>query len=373
MDLIATSPLRRLGSRALTDVRQAPINPLHWYAVASSQELTAEPMAVTLWHQPIVLYRNSQGQVHALENRCPHRQVRLSEGHVSGDDIVCAYHGWQFNAGGACSHVPYLEASQKLPTCKIHSFPVREQDGFIWVFPGDPSYLEGQAVAPLSLPEWDHLNYIATLSVIDVDCHFSFLIENLMDMYHGHLHADLQAWTEPVLRSLEHTEMRVDAHYDAQSYYRINKIWSVSQLFIPALRQLHSEPLDVSYVYPNWVATLGQDFKICCLFCPTSEVHTRAYLIHFTSLQAFHRLHKLPVWFRRWIKNSLFGAAQAMLDGLVAQDVLMLEQEQQAYQQHPELKGPELNRALIEVQRLIRHQGMMTAADSSKKAASDRG
>lgn len=43
--------------------------------------------------------------------------------------------------------------------------------------------------------------------------------------------------------------------------------------------------------------------------------------IHFTSLNAFWRLHKLPVWFRRFVKDSLFGAAQKLLDGLVRQDV----------------------------------------------------
>ncbi|MEL6384942.1 MAG: aromatic ring-hydroxylating dioxygenase subunit alpha, partial [Cyanobacteria bacterium J06626_18] len=116
------------------------------------------------------------------------------------------------------------------------------------------------------------------------------------------------------------------------------------------------EDLNVSYVYPNWVSTLGKDFKICCLFCPIGPTHTRAYLIHFTSLQAFHRLHKLPVPFRRWLKNSLFGSAQKMLDGLIEQDVQMLEQEQQAYLQNPGYKGPELNRALVSVQKLIRQQ-----------------
>jgi hypothetical protein len=45
-----------------------------------------------------------------------------------------------------------------------------------------------------------------------------------------------------------------------------------------------------------------------------------------------------------------------MLDGLVAQDILMLEQEQSAYSANPDYKGPELNRALISVQRLIRQQ-----------------
>ncbi|WP_242028251.1 aromatic ring-hydroxylating dioxygenase subunit alpha [Pseudanabaena sp. FACHB-2040] len=339
-----------------TPLRQLGISPNHWYVLARSSELQANPLGLTLWQQPIVLYRDRNGQVHALEDRCPHRQVKLSQGQVNGSEIVCAYHGWHFNAAGACSHVPYLEANQKLPSCTLRTYPVREQDGFIWVFPGDLAQLDAQKIEPLSLPEWDHLNYIATVSMIDVQAHYSFLIENLMDMYHGHLHQDYQAWTQPVLQSLDATDARVDAHYQAQSYYRIDKIWSISQLFIPALRQLHPEPLDVSYAYPNWVATLGQDFKICCLFSPVNVTHTRAYLIHFTSLQAFPNLHKQPQWFRHWLKTRLFGSAQKMLDGLVEQDVVMLEQEQQAYLEAPHRKGPELNRALVSVQKLIRQQ-----------------
>lgn len=356
MDLITSQSQGISSELASIDLRHAAINPHNWYAVARSSDLNEHPIAINLWHQPIVLYRNRKGQVQALENRCPHRQVNLSDGHVSGDEIICAYHGWRFDSTGACSYIPYLEAHQKLPKSRIRSYLAQEKHGFIWVYPGNSSHSGENSTAPLSIPEWDDLNHIATVSLIDVKCHFSFLIENLMDMYHGHLHDDLQAWTDPVLRTLEQGENRVDAHYDAQSYYRIDKIWSVLQLFIPSMRQLHSESLDVSYVYPNWIARLGNEFKIYCLFCPISETHTRAYLIHFTSLEAFHRLHKLPKWFRAWIKNSLFGAAQKMLDGLVEQDVLMLEQEQQAYSEHPKRKGLELNRAIISVQRLIRQQ-----------------
>ncbi|MDA0268893.1 MAG: aromatic ring-hydroxylating dioxygenase subunit alpha [Cyanobacteria bacterium] len=340
----------------LAHLRQLGINPNHWYAVARSTEVTTASVGVTLWEQAIVLFRDQQGAIQALEDRCPHRQVLLSHGEVIDGELECIYHGWRFSAEGNCTHVPYLAEHQKLPTCTIRRYPVREQQGFIWVFPGDPERLAAAGMEPLELPEWDHLNYIATVSIIEVEAHYSFLIENLMDMYHGRLHDDFQAWANPVLADLSESPGCVDVHYDAESYYRIDKIWSVSQLFFPALRKLHPEDLYVSYPYPNWVSTLGQDFKICCLFCPVSPTHTRAFLIHFTSLQAFHRLHKLPVAFRRWIKNSLFGAAQTMLDGLVAQDVLMLEQEQRAYLSNPQRKGPELNRAIVAVQRLIQSQ-----------------
>ncbi|HEY9671826.1 MAG TPA: aromatic ring-hydroxylating dioxygenase subunit alpha [Waterburya sp.] len=344
----------KIGSVAQhLDIRQLGINPNHWYVVARSSEVQTQPLGVTLWNQAIVLYRDDKGAVHALEDRCPHRQVKLSHGCVIGDRIECSYHGWQFKSKGECVAVPYLAANQKLPNCKIRCYPVQEQDGFIWLFPGNADAASQQL---MGVPEWELLNYIATVSVIECKAHYSFLIENLMDMYHGHLHQDLQAWTDAMLEDIQEDANRVDAHYQAKSYYKIDKIWSISQLFFPALRRLHPEPLDVSYVYPHWVSTLGKDFKIYCLLCPVSETATRAYLIHFTSLNAFWRLHKLPVWFRRFVKNSCFGSAQKLLDGLVRQDVQMIEEEQQAYLSNPEQRNYELNRALVSVQRLIRSQ-----------------
>ncbi|MBD2593000.1 aromatic ring-hydroxylating dioxygenase subunit alpha [Nostoc spongiaeforme FACHB-130] len=335
-----------------SDVRQLGINPNHWYVVARSTEVTNKPMGVILWHQAIALYRDSTGKIHALEDRCPHRQVKLSHGQVVANELECAYHGWRFNSSGECTAVPYLAANQKLPNCQIRRYPVKEQDGFIWLFPGDAEL----AVEPMGLPEWEHLNYIASVAVINCQAHYSYLIENLMDMYHGHLHQDLQAWAAASLQNIDEDNHRVDAHYTAQSYYKIDKIWSISQLFFPALRKLHPEPLDVSYIYPHWQSTLGKDFKIYCLLCPVSETQTKAYLIHFTSLNAFWRLHKLPVWFRRFIKDSLFNAAKKLLEGLVVQDVEMIEEEQQAYLQNPQRRNFELNRALVSVQKLMRSQ-----------------
>ncbi len=357
MQSIDTFCASEMPSPNFREVRRLGVNLNHWYAVARINEVTAQPIGVEVWHQAIVLFRDQSGKVHALEDRCPHRQVKLSHGKVVGDALECAYHGWCFDGSGDCVAVPYLANNQKLPNCQLRSYPVREQHGFVWLFPGEVQ--QAKVTQPLGLPEWDELNYITTVSIIECKSHYSFLLENLMDMYHGHLHQDYQAWANPVLQNIEESDDRVDAFYQAQSYYKIDKIWSISQLFIPALRQLHPEPLNVSYVYPHWVSTLGKDFKICCLVCPQHETATKAYLIHFTSLNAFHRLHKLPVPFRRWLKNRLFGSAQRILDGLVQQDVQMMEEEQQAYLNNPERRSYELNRTIPSVQRLIRKQAAL--------------
>ncbi len=357
MDISTVQPVfspPRQSFASLEAIRCAPINPNHWYVVAQSSELTDKPLGVVLWHQQIVLYRDSNHTVHALEDRCPHRQVRLSHGQVQDNRLECIYHGWQFDAAGTCVNVPYLSKQQKLPNCRLRTYPVKEQDGFIWLFPGDAD--NADTVPLMGLPEWDHINYIASYTVIDTRSHFSFLIENLMDMYHGRLHDDLQAWANPVLNAIDTSPVRVDAHYDAESYYKIDKIYSVGQLFIPAMRKLRPTNLDVSYIYPHWQSVLGSDFKIYCLFCPVSETQTKAYLVHFVSLAAFHRLHKLPMGFRRFIKNRLFNAARGLLAGLVEQDVLMMEDEQRAFETMPQRKGPEFNQTIVKVQQLIDHQ-----------------
>ena len=335
-------------------IRQTGINPNYWYVVAKSDAVKTQPVGVKLWHENIVLFRDSQNKIHALEDRCPHRQVKLSHGKVIENALECVYHGWQFAANGFCVKVPYLSANQRLPTCQLRCYPVQELNGFIWLFPGD-SHLATQT-QPLAIPEWEHLNYIATVSMIDCQAHYSFLIENLMDMYHGHLHQNWQAWTDAKLETIQEYDDKIDASYQAQSYYKIDKIWSISQLFFPSLRQLHPEQLTVTYNYPHWQSTLGKDFKIYCLLCPISLTQTHAYLIHFTSLNAFWRLHKLPIFFRQFVKNRLFGSAQKLLDGLVKQDIQMIEEEQLAYEQNLQRKTYEFNLAILKVQELIRQQ-----------------
>jgi phenylpropionate dioxygenase-like ring-hydroxylating dioxygenase large terminal subunit len=335
-------------------LRSAAANLNHWYAVALSHELQDKPLAIQIWYRDIVLFRNQNHQVQALENCCPHRLVKLSNGYVQGNDIVCIYHGWKFNGAGYCTDIPYLTDRQKLPPCRIRSYPVQERHGFIWLFPGDPAQAHDHQ--PLEIPEWDHLNYVVSVARMDVRAHFSFLVENLMDMYHGYLHRHFQPWGNAMLQKKTVGADWVEAEYQAECYFQINRPWSVIQLFIPSLRKGFLTSLVVRYEYPHWHSWLGHDFRLYCLIVPVSTTQTRAYLVHTVSLEAFQGLHRLPMWFRRWVKNRCFNAAQGFLQGLIREDVLMMEQEQQAHLAHPQSRGLEVNPVIGSVQKLIHQQ-----------------
>jgi len=61
-----------------------------------------KPYKVTLNSQDYVLWQNTQGEIFALENVCPHMQAPLSEGWIceSRNSIACPFHALEFDGSG---------------------------------------------------------------------------------------------------------------------------------------------------------------------------------------------------------------------------------------------------------------------------------
>jgi phenylpropionate dioxygenase-like ring-hydroxylating dioxygenase large terminal subunit len=121
--------------------------PDHWYALCRSEDLgRSRPLGLQVFGRAVAAFRDADGRAGVLEDRCLHRQAPLSAGRVCEGRLQCPYHGWQYDTGGVVVHVPALEAP--LPTGqRAQALPVHEQDGLIWVWPGqgDP----GPPPAPL--------------------------------------------------------------------------------------------------------------------------------------------------------------------------------------------------------------------------------
>ena len=167
------------------DLRRVGTHPDFWYPLAWSDELKAgKTLARRFAGEPIVLYRGKSGQVFALEDRCAHRQVPLSQGVVNGETLRCGYHGWAYAASGRCVDVPYL-GKERLPN-GVRAYPAREVDGLIFVFPGDPTLAEERA--PASLGSAALKGYKTRRLNREVAAHYTFMHENLFDMNHQFLH-----------------------------------------------------------------------------------------------------------------------------------------------------------------------------------------
>ncbi len=174
-----------LASRDAIDLRTVDSHPDHWYPLAWSDELApGKTLGRVIMGEPVVLYRGASGKVFALEDRCAHRQVPLSVGVVEGDVLKCGYHGWAYDCSGKCVDVPYF-GMEKLPN-GVKSYPAREIDGLIFVFPGDPA--QAEAAAPASLGSAMDKSYKTRKLNREVACHYTFMHENLFDMNHQFLH-----------------------------------------------------------------------------------------------------------------------------------------------------------------------------------------
>ncbi|UFJ39617.1 nitrite reductase small subunit NirD [Brevibacillus humidisoli] len=72
---------------------------------------------VRLGSLEIALFRLSDGEIHALENRCPHKGGKLAEGIVSGPFVYCPLHDWKI-----CVEDGWVQAPDR--GC-VRSFPVQ--------------------------------------------------------------------------------------------------------------------------------------------------------------------------------------------------------------------------------------------------------
>ena len=160
-----------------------------WYVACTSAELKTKPLSRSILGIPMVLYRAGSGDVGALLDRCPHRNVPLSMGCVVGEHLQCPYHGWQMDAAGVCQHIPGLASDPAGKARRTPAFPVREQDGFIWVWANPDAE---PTTEPFALPDFKAQGYSVVRRRVVFPGTLHATMENALDVPHtAFLHAGL--------------------------------------------------------------------------------------------------------------------------------------------------------------------------------------
>ena len=102
------------------------------------------------------MFRGRDGNVGVLDATCPHLGANLAHGGTVRDNcVVCPYHHWSFDQRGLCTAIPH--ALKIPPNAKIHSWPVVERYGLIFVYRDQarsaPPY-ELPAIEDFEVGEW---------------------------------------------------------------------------------------------------------------------------------------------------------------------------------------------------------------------------
>ena len=151
-----------------------------WHPVADAATIVpGKIFPASLLGQDLALFRDSDGKVHAWEDRCPHRGTRFTIGHIEKGEVVCAYHDWQFAPSGQCTRIPALPDHKPAASTCARTYAATEQYGFVWVCLGEP------AGAVLPFPEYaDPQLRKVICGPYDVPTSGPRIVENFLDMAH---------------------------------------------------------------------------------------------------------------------------------------------------------------------------------------------
>lgn len=155
-----------------------------WYPVTFVQDLPKnQPYSFSLYDEPLVVFRNQNGQLGCLIDLCPHRAAKLSDGQIIDGKIECLYHGWQFGSDGQCLHIPQLPTNAKIPiNACVKSFAVVESQGIVWLWAGEAEAAD-ETLIP-TIPELDKPEFVSTDFMSNIPYDQNTLIENAIDPAH---------------------------------------------------------------------------------------------------------------------------------------------------------------------------------------------
>lgn len=126
----------------------------------------------------VVLFRNADGTLAALIDRCPHRGVALSLGKLHDGIVECPFHGWRFDGMGRACHIPWNPDAK---TANLGAIPlsVRELDGLVWLYTGfDPDS------EPQPIPALEREDVVLCGQSVTWRVHWTRAMENMLDSPH---------------------------------------------------------------------------------------------------------------------------------------------------------------------------------------------
>lgn len=304
--------------------RSAGVDPDYWYPAEQISSLKAGDVTeVVFMGKSIALFRAHDNSVHAIENRCKHRHLKLSLGEVEGCNVVCPYHGWAYDGDGKVVDIPHEILSNRVPNFGVSSYPCKERYGLFWIFPGDKK--KAEHVPMPEIPELENKKpWAHALMDFTIKCHYSMVIDNVSDFTHAYLHRKFKPFIGAKLTRHERLEDKIFVEYDAQIGHG-----NISGLFVERER-LNTDHITLCYDYPYQWSNTGDQIKHWLFVLPIDERTTRSFFIfYFKELKIPFTPFRMP----RLVMPSLVSITKHLtIKRILAEDVMALEAEQEGYE-----------------------------------------
>jgi phenylpropionate dioxygenase-like ring-hydroxylating dioxygenase large terminal subunit len=187
--------------------------------------------------------------------------AHLADGRVEGNALRCPFHRWKYDANGRCVEVPTL-GGRAWPSIGVRSWPVEEQYGLIWLWPGD----RARAALP-DVPELGRAFRVRLGNRFAKRCHPHVVLVNAIDEHHFNSVHDM-----PVTLRMEPTvvDQRTIRYTNTAAVRRTSMLGRL-------LGHFYCGPLTYSLTYSSGsigIVTLGPDlvhFHVMFALRPTPD------------------------------------------------------------------------------------------------------
>ena len=132
----------------------------YWYPVLQSEELPIDkPVGFHALGEAFAAWRDADGRPCVVNDRCPHRAIKLSVARVIEGELQCILHGLRFDGAGRCTMIPWeSERGANHDRVGVRSYPAQELGGYVWAYLGDahafpPPPLEREVPEELTRPD----------------------------------------------------------------------------------------------------------------------------------------------------------------------------------------------------------------------------
>jgi phenylpropionate dioxygenase-like ring-hydroxylating dioxygenase large terminal subunit len=248
-----------------------------WYVVLESRQVGKRPVGVTRLGEKLVLWRDAQGDVHCLRDRCVHRGAQLSKGQVTGDHLQCPFHGFEYESSGRVTLIPANGRDAAVPErFRVLSYPVHEAHGFIWIWwSSDPPE---DLAPPAFFADIDEA--FAYHTTYDPwDAHYSRVIENQLDVVHlPFVHHNTIGRGGRTLVDGPGVEWVGTDQFFVYVYNRVDdgtRPRRPDEVPVPD----PVKDFKLEFIFPNlWQNHISEDVRIVAAFVPVDETHTLLYL-----------------------------------------------------------------------------------------------
>lgn len=170
----------------------------YWIPAAFCDQVSepdGAPVRLRLMGEDLVLFRDTNGHLGLLEDRCPHRGAALFFGRNEENGIRCVYHGIKFNTEGRCVDVPCAPAgTYSIDEIRVTPYPCVEKGGLVWAYMGPPEHRPDFPELEWTLVPENHrfvtrhvqeCNWLQGLEGGFDAAHLSFLHSGVVDMRKG--------------------------------------------------------------------------------------------------------------------------------------------------------------------------------------------